>query len=722
MRNRTTKTNKIIKYTFILFIILAIYYSFYQTDIGHFINNPEKTIFVSGDLTTPLDGTNIIDEYFGNWNNHYSFRNSLESFRSIFYIWITPFYYSNFPALHFFISTVLLHIISFFSLYIYLNSFKHQKSIKNEIMKIALCLIYSFNPYVFIRNHHPTIRIVYSIIPIFIYLFIKISNFKTAKITYYHVLLAFFSLFLFMVPHYMFYSFFIIILVFIYSIIRNKKIKILFYNYFITFCLFIIMGLPFFLILFESLKNNFIGPEYVITLKNILLLSKNTGIFQTILFYNYWTLNPLKINFLAILAITSSSLLMSLAFLKKGGWHIKILFLIIIGFSQYISFQFIFNFLIKHSPSIASLLRDVSKLMNFVIFLFLILIWWAFRNYKSFVKYSIICLTILFFISINIYFMQHDSEEKLFSPEEKIDFINNFNAIKTDNAKIIVIPEYWSKAPKWSNGNAGGRFTSFSLSKNTHLTSKPMFKEHYLNFISPYYNTPAICNASLSEKVLNFYDNMGIKYFFIQKDINLIKIEDINCIIYAFSKSPKYKLLINDTNNYIYYKEKFTFIKLKSKLLHINSINEYLNANTDNYSYTTTNVTSIAQNSTKKSNLKLINYSTSNDRHYIFVNSLKDFYVDFPESYDKLWVAKVNGIKYTSINTFQNINTFHITQTGKMKIEIYKESFINVNRFFLPIYVYIILISSLILIKNGKYLSKKKENINKKIFFKKRRQ
>lgn len=563
--------NNLYLYIVLIFVLSAVLTTItYKEVIISYSSDPENTVVVSGDLATGASPIIFFDEYLSEWNSHYSRRNSIEFLRSVYYFFQTPLFYSQFPASFFVVNVYILHFISALAFFL-LGYYYFKKSVDKQDRKsiflfilIILSLIYSFNPYVFVRNHHMSIRVAYTFFPLLMLSYISILDKK--KNWAYVFLFTYCLLIMFSVPHYViFSSLFLIIYSLWYS--YRKSFKTLFKQILKISPVVILICLPFVLIILNSVGNGFVTPAYISSLDNINLISRNSGVLSTLTLRSFWNLQASEVGFFNL--INSGALLLTMIFLMISLKYRNVLFLVLILLLILInSYDLI---LMKHFlgivtmlfPVFSSIFRDPSKFINLYLFFLLLFSFLLILKCQSPNKLRIFFLLFLIsFMLINYDYIFSLKANQDIHPEiipEKIEFISSFNKYSSEEiGKVLVIPEYWSKKSYW-NQNAAGTFTSRSINVSTFDFSSGLFKYSYLKYFSPYYDRALICNKNYTTDAFYLLDELGIKYVYIQRDILNIPEDDLTCVLESFNESIMFELVNKTNTDYIFEVKNFSF-------------------------------------------------------------------------------------------------------------------------------------------------------------------
>ena len=479
---------------------------------------------ISGDLVLPMSTENYIKQFYPLWNDHLSTSN-----------WITisrlPLYYPFLPIIYIFqinpinfievlwVITETLAGMAVFFLSFYVLRKTHSKIGKNILTFASFIsgFIYMFNPYILQLSHHITLKLGYSLFPLYI-LFLLLS-FEENKLSYL-VFSAFLLTLLSSTPHYTVFGLASLFFSTVFFSITEKRINCItiFFKIISLYILFSAYWLiPFIL---ATIQGEELSPTYLLTKETVNMLSRNANLVNVFQFYTGWTvdklfanppiaiLSPDILNVIRILVTFVS--LFSLFHIRKNKYVIffSLILLIFVPFAggtkifPELYYWLTFNF------SFGWIFRAPEKLIVFIVLSISALLAFSFKDLaknlqKKIIRPHLLLLAILVvLISVSNWPLLTGDFNGDLTPVTVPDsfFAVNHRISHSGDFKVLWMPKYWGKTSEWNKGHATSAFDEVISIKPTYQVTGPI-KVYYFYVLGIYYGPYSVLAENRTENL-----------------------------------------------------------------------------------------------------------------------------------------------------------------------------------------------------------------------------
>jgi len=525
----------------LLALVLVILVTFFL--VGRFLLAEGTILF--GDFTPTLELGQFLRVNYPLWSNRNSF-NYVGSMRLPYlFIFYLPFYILNVSTEVFFKFMILsVFVASGISMFIAARHFLNRYYADRKT--VFLCsmvpsIFYTFNPWVMDRVYHIFLLITYSFLPLI--LLISIQIFDKDKVDLKRVLaLVLLCSVASTSPHSVFFLLFLIISLYAFFLLLNHKQFFSKTKNLVLFLIFFSLINAFWMLPLAnySLSSGPLHPDYVLTLDDIRILSRNgdlQNVFRLVAHwwpkvsysYEVFPLNALWI--FASLAVPTVCFL-ALILYKKNRIvvYLSILSVILIFLTSGTKSLLpgFYEWLIFDSPVLASfgwLFRDPDKWALFLPLTYAILFAFAYLGvikligrFKrvAFRKVGAFTFMLLLFSLVFIYITPSAINyfEGPFKPVKipsEIYGVNNWLRNDTASYQVLWLPSYAEYGANWVYNGLSGAFELDSSAKPT-FDSYSRYSRGYLN----YFYTVLLENRS--DSVASYLNPLNVRYIIFHND------------------------------------------------------------------------------------------------------------------------------------------------------------------------------------------------------------
>ena len=519
-------------------IILATFFL-----IGSFLLVKGTILF--GDFVPTLELSQYLRVNYPLWSKRNSF-NYVGSMRLpyllIFYF---PFYIVNAPAEVFFKFVIVsVFVISGFSMYVTVRHFLNK--LRADRKTVFLCciissLFYAFNPWVMDRVYHIFLLITYSFLPLI--LLISIQIFDKDKVDLKRVLaLVLLCSVASTSPHSVFFILFLMFSLYAFFLLLERKQFVSKTKSFVLFIVLYSLVNAFWILplVKYSLSAGSLHPDYVLHLDDVLILSRNSDLFNVFRLVAYWwpkvshsfEVFPSSTLWIFASLTVPAVCFLALVFYRKNRVviYLSLLSVVLIFLASGMSSPLpsFYEWLCFDAPVLASfgwLFRDPNKWTLLLPLVYSILLTFAYlgvirlisTSKKAFFrKTTILAFMLLFFSLVFVYITPSAINyfEGPFKPVKipsEIYEVNSWLGNDSASYQVLWLPSYAEYGATWVYNGLSGAFELDSSAKPT-FDSCSKYLRGYLNYFSK------VLLENRSNCIASYLDPLNIRYIIFHND------------------------------------------------------------------------------------------------------------------------------------------------------------------------------------------------------------